>query len=139
MLTPHVALRPSTPPPPSLLPHPTPTPLQIFTIHNMDFGAQKLGEAAFFSQKFTTVSPSYAWEVRAGAGAVMRRQQRQDGKHSRLPRTRGPATQIDCPLLVSVGATPANGPPPATALTADWRSPRHCAERRQADGRAQRH
>ncbi|PSC67151.1 glycosyltransferase family 5 [Micractinium conductrix] len=38
-------------------------PRVIFTIHNMDFGAQKLGEAAFFSQKFTTVSPSYAWEI----------------------------------------------------------------------------
>lgn len=37
---------------------------QVFTIHNMDFGQIKLGEAAFYSQKFTTVSPSYAWEVR---------------------------------------------------------------------------
>ena len=30
----------------------------------MDFGATKLGEAAYFSQRFTTVSPTYAWEVR---------------------------------------------------------------------------
>lgn len=38
-------------------------PRVVFTIHNMDFGAQKLGEAAHFSQKFTTVSPSYGWEI----------------------------------------------------------------------------
>lgn len=57
----------------NLFPHPptnsTPS-LQVFTIHNMDFGQQKLGEAAYFSQKFTTVSPSYAWEVRARAHAA---------------------------------------------------------------------
>ncbi len=51
----------NTPPPPT---HPPPPrPWQVFTIHNMDFGQIKLGEAAFYSQKFTTVSPSYAWEV----------------------------------------------------------------------------
>ncbi|KAL4420307.1 hypothetical protein ABPG77_001397 [Micractinium sp. CCAP 211/92] len=38
-------------------------PRVVFTIHNMDFGQIKLGEAAFYSQKFTTVSPSYAWEI----------------------------------------------------------------------------
>ena len=37
---------------------------QVLTIHNMDFGQIKLGEAAYYSQRFTTVSPSYAWEVR---------------------------------------------------------------------------
>ncbi len=45
---------------------PGPTPVQVFTIHNMDFGQIKLGEAAYYCQKFTTVSPSYAWEVRGG-------------------------------------------------------------------------
>lgn len=35
----------------------------VFTIHNMNYGAAKLGEAAYFSQRFTTVSPTYAWEV----------------------------------------------------------------------------
>lgn len=36
----------------------------MFTIHNMEFGAVKLGEAAYYSQRFTTVSPTYAFEVR---------------------------------------------------------------------------
>ncbi|GAB4820993.1 hypothetical protein N2152v2_008039, partial [Parachlorella kessleri] len=35
----------------------------VFTIHNLEFGAQKLGEAAYFSQRFTTVSPTYAFEI----------------------------------------------------------------------------
>ncbi|EFN55259.1 hypothetical protein CHLNCDRAFT_134595 [Chlorella variabilis] len=35
----------------------------VLTIHNMDFGQIKLGEAAYYSQRFTTVSPSYAWEI----------------------------------------------------------------------------
>lgn len=47
--------------------HPTPSSPQVFTIHNMDFGQIKLGEAAYYCQKFTTVSPSYAWEVRGTA------------------------------------------------------------------------
>ncbi|KAI7836090.1 hypothetical protein COHA_010018 [Chlorella ohadii] len=38
-------------------------PKVVFTIHNMDFGQIKLGEAAYYCQKFTTVSPSYAWEI----------------------------------------------------------------------------
>lgn len=46
---------------------PTPSCSQLFTIHNMDFGQIKLGEAAYYCQKFTTVSPSYAWEVRGTA------------------------------------------------------------------------
>jgi starch synthase len=29
----------------------------------MDFGQIKLGEAAFYSQRFTTVSPTYAFEI----------------------------------------------------------------------------
>ena len=44
---------------------------QVFTIHNMEFGQQKLGEAAYFSQRFTTVSPTYAFEVRGGGAACM--------------------------------------------------------------------
>ena len=35
----------------------------MFTIHNADFGLAKLGEAAYYSQRFTTVSPTYAFEV----------------------------------------------------------------------------
>jgi starch synthase len=35
----------------------------VFTIHNMNYGQKKIGEAAYYSQKFTTVSPSYAYEV----------------------------------------------------------------------------
>jgi starch synthase len=38
-------------------------PKVVFTIHNLDFGAAQIGEAAMHSQKFTTVSPSYAYEV----------------------------------------------------------------------------
>jgi glycogen synthase len=47
----------------------------VFTIHNMDFGEKKLGDAAYFSQRFTTVSPTYAWEVggRAGQGLLRAR------------------------------------------------------------------
>jgi hypothetical protein len=36
----------------------------IFTIHNMNYGQKKIAEAAEWSQKFTTVSPTYAFEVR---------------------------------------------------------------------------
>ena len=52
------------------LPSPPPSPLQVFTIHNMDFGEKKLGDAAYFSQRFTTVSPTYAWEVGGRAGLL---------------------------------------------------------------------
>lgn len=38
-------------------------PKVIFTIHNLNYGATAIGEAAYFSQRFTTVSPSYAWEI----------------------------------------------------------------------------
>lgn len=38
-------------------------PRVVFTIHNADFGLAKIGEAALHSQRFTTVSPSYASEV----------------------------------------------------------------------------
>jgi starch synthase len=38
-------------------------PKVIFTIHNLNYGAAAIGEAAYFSQKFTTVSPSYAGEI----------------------------------------------------------------------------
>lgn len=36
----------------------------VFTIHNLDFGQTFIGEAAYYCQRFTTVSPTYAIEVR---------------------------------------------------------------------------
>ncbi|WIA17469.1 hypothetical protein OEZ85_014309 [Tetradesmus obliquus] len=38
-------------------------PKVIFTIHNMNYGQKKIAEAANYCQKFTTVSPTYAFEV----------------------------------------------------------------------------
>ena len=38
-------------------------PKVVFTIHNMNYGQAKIGEASFHSQLTTTVSPSYAGEV----------------------------------------------------------------------------
>ena len=38
-------------------------PKVVFTIHNLNYGAAAIGDAAYFSQRFTTVSPSYAWEI----------------------------------------------------------------------------
>jgi len=38
-------------------------PKVVFTIHNLNYGAAAIGEAAYYSQKFTTVSPSYAGEI----------------------------------------------------------------------------
>ena len=38
-------------------------PKVVFTIHNLNYGAAKIAEAAQHSQRFTTVSPSYAGEV----------------------------------------------------------------------------
>eukprot|EP00955_Chlamydomonas_euryale_P100621 365296-Chlamydomonas_euryale.AAC.29 len=35
----------------------------VFTIHNMNYGKAKLAEAAYYCQKFTTVSPTYAFEI----------------------------------------------------------------------------
>lgn len=35
----------------------------VFTIHNMNYGQKKITEAAEWSQKFTTVSPTYAFEI----------------------------------------------------------------------------
>ncbi len=37
----------------------------VFTIHNAEFGLDRIGRAAYFCQRFTTVSPSYAAEARA--------------------------------------------------------------------------
>ena len=45
-------------------------PKVAFTIHNMNYGQAKIGEASFHSQLTTTVSPSYAGEV---AGHPVRR------------------------------------------------------------------
>ena len=43
---------------------PRPGALQVvFTIHNMNYGQKKIAEASCYSQKFTTVSPTYAYEV----------------------------------------------------------------------------
>lgn len=36
----------------------------VFTIHNAEYGLDRIGSAAYYSQRFTTVSPSYAGEVR---------------------------------------------------------------------------
>jgi len=44
-------------------------PKVVFTIHNLQYGQKKIGEAAFYCQKFTTVSPTYAFEV--GGNAVI--------------------------------------------------------------------
>lgn len=38
-------------------------PRVVFTIHNLNYGQKKLQEAAQFCQKFTTVSPTYAFET----------------------------------------------------------------------------
>jgi hypothetical protein len=35
----------------------------VFTIHNMNYGQKKIAEAAQFCNRFTTVSPTYAFEV----------------------------------------------------------------------------
>ena len=35
----------------------------VFTIHNLEFGQSYIGEAAYYCQRFTTVSPTYAMEV----------------------------------------------------------------------------
>ncbi len=40
-------------------------PKVVFTIHNAEYGLDRIGSAAYYSQRFTTVSPSYAGEVRA--------------------------------------------------------------------------
>ena len=36
----------------------------VFTIHNFGYGKEDVGMAAMYSQKFTTVSPTYAKEIR---------------------------------------------------------------------------
>ena len=81
--------------------------MQIFTIHNLDFGAAQIGEAAYYSQRFTTVSPSYAWEVRlvgrvgwsVGWSVLCRavpcRASRRDGRCSALPVA--PVAVRECP------------------------------------------
>jgi starch synthase len=38
-------------------------PKVVFTIHNLNYGVQAIGEAAHHCQRFTTVSPTYAWEI----------------------------------------------------------------------------
>ena len=35
----------------------------VFTIHNLEFGEMLVGDATFACQLFTTVSPSYAFEI----------------------------------------------------------------------------
>lgn len=35
----------------------------VFTIHNLNYGQPKIADAAMHSQRFTTVSPTYALEV----------------------------------------------------------------------------
>jgi len=38
-------------------------PKVVFTIHNLNYGQKKISEAAYYCQKFTTVSPTYAYET----------------------------------------------------------------------------
>jgi len=38
-------------------------PKVVFTIHNMNYGQSRIAEAALNCQKFTTVSPTYAFEI----------------------------------------------------------------------------
>jgi hypothetical protein len=38
-------------------------PKVIFTIHNLNYGQKRIAEAADYCQKFTTVSPTYAFET----------------------------------------------------------------------------
>lgn len=38
-------------------------PKVVFTIHNAEYGLDRIGSAAYYSQRFTTVSPTYAFEV----------------------------------------------------------------------------
>jgi starch synthase len=35
----------------------------IFTIHNMNYGQERIAQAALSCQRFTTVSPTYAFEI----------------------------------------------------------------------------
>lgn len=44
--------------------HGLPNSSVVFTIHNFGYGQDAIGEAAMYSQKVTTVSPSYANEIR---------------------------------------------------------------------------
>ena len=44
-------------------------PKAVFTIHNLEFGQAKIGQAVYHSQIVTTVSPSYAGEI-SGHGAI---------------------------------------------------------------------
>jgi starch synthase len=41
-------------------------PKVVFTIHNAEYGLDRIGSAAYYSQRFTTVSPTYAFEVSHG-------------------------------------------------------------------------
>lgn len=41
----------------------------IFTIHNLNYGEIQIGEAAYYSNRFTTVSPTYSFET-AGHPAI---------------------------------------------------------------------
>ena len=45
-------------------------PKVIFTIHNLNYGQKKIAEAATACQRFTTVSPTYAFEVRVACGPL---------------------------------------------------------------------
>ena len=62
-------------------------PKVVFTIHNMNYGQAKIGEASFHSQITTTVSPSYAGEV-SGHPAV----------NGNLHKFHGVRNGIDCEI-----------------------------------------
>ena len=38
-------------------------PVSVFTIHNLNYGQKKIAEAAYHCARFTTVSPTYAFEI----------------------------------------------------------------------------
>ena len=42
-------------------------PATVFTIHNLNYGQKKIAEAAYHCARFTTVSPTYAAEIRSAA------------------------------------------------------------------------
>jgi starch synthase len=93
-------------------------PAVVFTIHNLEFGAAKIGEAAYYCQRFTTVSPSYAGEVRGmysrAAGGGGRAGGRLGSKGRRRRRRRRPILTIRRPPLVCRSA----GTPPSRPTSA---------------------
>jgi len=73
-------------------------PKVVFTIHNMNYGQQKIGQASFHAQLTTTVSPSYASEV-SGHPAVSQNLHKFYGVRNGIdPDLWGPETDQFLPL-----------------------------------------